>query len=179
MWLLVVASVTRAAARARTAEVSAVVKRTVPFLIASLLCIMDAQRQVRQEAQEKQEVLQDLLRWAPETQKRPGGESAVSIRPAGPVVPGTQEGIAPVRTRRAAGNQATASFPPNTLQQSTTVSAQASNGSAAGHTYDKFSSKWDKFDYDSALAEADNENGIGKQPFSFPKASKLSGAPSG
>lgn len=139
---------------------------------------MEAQQRIRQEAQEKQEVLQDLLRWAPETQKRPGGKSAVSIRSAGPAVPGTEDGIAPLRTRRASTEQATSSFHRKPLQESTKVPAQARNSSAAGHTYDKFSSKWDKFDYDSALAEADNENGSEKQPFSFPKASKVSGASS-
>lgn len=141
---------------------------------------MEAQRQIRQEAQEKQEILQDLLRWAPETQKRPGAKSAANIRPAGPAVPGKQEGIAPLRTRRTgmAGIQATSSFAPNTLKESTTIPAQVSNGSAAGHTYDNFSRKWDKFDYDSALAETDDENGREKQSFAFPKPSKLSGAPS-
>ena len=141
---------------------------------------MEAQIQIRQEAEEKQQVLADLLRWAPETQKRPGAKSATSIRPAGPAVPGTQEGIAPLRSRRGGTSekQGVAGFAPNTLRESVTVPSQASNASAASHTYDKFSSKWDKFDYDSALAEADDENSSQKQSFSFPKSSKLSGAPS-
>ena len=135
--------------------------------------------QIRQEAQEKQEILQDLLKWAPETQKRPGRSSSTSIRPAGPAVPGTQDGIAPLRSTKSgtAEKQRTSSFASNTLRESTTVRTQASNGSAAGHTYDKSSSKWDKFDYDSALAEADDENGSQKQPFSFSKSSKHAGAP--
>lgn len=141
---------------------------------------MEAQRQIRQEAQEKQEVFQDLLRWAPETQKRPGLRSTTSIRPAGPAVPGTQDGIAPLRTRRSstAEKQGIASFAPNTLRESRTVRTQASNGSAAGHTYDKSSSKWDNFDFDSAMAEADDENGIQEQPFSFSRIPKHAGAPS-
>lgn len=135
--------------------------------------------QIRQEAQEKQEVLQDLLKWAPETQKRPGLSSTTSIRPAGPAVPGTQDGIAPLRTTKSGTpeKQGTSSFAPNTLRESTTVRTQGSNGSAAGHTYDKSSSKWDKFDYDSAMAEADDENSSQKQPFSFFKGSKHASAP--
>ena len=141
---------------------------------------MEAQRQIRQEAQEKQEVLQDLLRWAPETQMRPGLSSTTRIRPAGPAAPGTQDGIAPLRTRGSgtAEKRGTASFAPNTLRESTTVRTQASNGSAAGHTYDKSSSKWDKFDFDSAMAEADDENGSQKQPFSFSQSPKHAGASS-
>lgn len=141
---------------------------------------MEAQMQIRQEAQEKQEILQDLLRWAPETQKQPGRRSATTIRSAGPAVPGNQEGIAPLRSRRSdlAESKGSSSFAPNTLRESTTVRTQASNGSAAGHTYDKSSSKWDKFDYDSAMAEADDENGSQKQPFSFPKSSKPADASS-
>ena len=140
---------------------------------------MEAQKQIRLEAQEKQEVLQDLLKWAPETQKRPGLSSTTTIRPAGPAVPGTHDGIAPLRTSRSniAENQGTSSFAPNTLRESTTVRTQASNGSAAGHTYDKSSSKWDKFDYDSAMAEAGDENGSQKQPFSFSKSLKHAGVP--
>ena len=156
------------------------VKRLVSLLTQQLPCIMEAQRQIRQEAQEKQEILQDLLRWAPETQKRPSLGSTTSIRPAGPALPGTQDDIAPLRTKRSglAEKQGTSSFAPNTLRESTTVRTQASNGSAAGHTYDKSSRKWDKFDYDSAMAEADDENGSQKQPFSFSKSSKHAGAPS-
>jgi hypothetical protein len=30
-------------------------------------------------------------------------------------------------------------------------------GTAAGHTYDYFRSRWDKFDVDAALAEVDDE----------------------
>ena len=140
---------------------------------------MEAQIKIRQEAQEKQEVLADLLRWAPETQKRPGTKSATSIRPAGPAVPGTQEGIAPLRSRRGsvAEKQGTAGFAPNTLRESVTVPSQASNGSAASHTYDKSSSKWDKFDYDSALAQADDENHNMEQSSSLPKSSVLPEVP--
>ena len=165
---------------ANTREAASPVNTCEWLLDQQLAYIMDAQIQIRQEAEEKQEVLQDLLRWAPETQKRPGARSATSIRPAGPAVPGTQEGVAPLRTRRTGTTEkkGTSSFAPNTLRESTTIPAQASNASAAGHTYDKFSSKWDKFDYDSAMAEADDENGSQKHPFSFPKSSKLAGVPS-
>ncbi len=140
---------------------------------------MEAQLQIRQEAQEKQDVLNDLLRWQPETQKRSGVKAASSTRPAGPAVPGNQAGLAPLRSRSISqGKQGTQSFAPNTLRESATRSIQATNDSAAGHTYDKASSKWDKFDYDSALAEADNdENSSHKQSFSFPKGAK-SDAPS-
>ena len=140
---------------------------------------MEAQLQIRQEAQEKQDVLNDLLRWQPETQKRSGVKAASSIRPAGPALPGSQAGLAPLRSSSIGqGKQGSQSFAPNTLRESATRSIQATNGSAAGHTYDKGSSKWDKFDYDSALAEADNdENSSQKQSFSFPKGAK-SEAPS-
>lgn len=133
--------------------------------------------QIRQEAQEKQEVLQDLLRWAPETQKGSGDKTFTSIRPAGPALPGTQEGIAPLRSSRGntADQQRTQAL--NTLRESVKVPTQSSNGSAASHTYDKFSSKWDKFDYESALADADDENSRQKQSFSFPKGSKPAKAP--
>lgn len=139
---------------------------------------MEAQLQIRQEAQEKQDVLIDLLRWQPETQKRSGVKTANS-RPAGPAVPGSQAGLAPLRSSSIGqGKQGSQSFAPNTLRESATRSTQATNGSAAGHTHDKASSKWDKFDYDSALAEADNdENSSHKQSFSFPKGAK-SDAPS-
>ena len=138
---------------------------------------MEAQMQIRQEAQEKQEVLQDLLRWAPETQTRSGPKGTASSRPAGPAIPGTQAGLAPLRSRRSTAPRDPADFASNTLRESTKIPTQASNGSAAGHTYDNFSSKWDKFDYDSALAEADDENSAQKQPFAFPKTSKLAGVP--
>ncbi|KAA6423043.1 MAG: hypothetical protein FRX49_07031 [Trebouxia sp. A1-2] len=139
---------------------------------------MEAQLQIRQEAQEKQDVLNDLLRWQPETQKR-SGVKAASIRPAGPAVPGNQAGLAPLRSSSISqGKHGSQSFAPNILRESATTSIEATNGSAAGHTYDKASSKWDKFDYDSALAEADkDENSSHKQSFSFPKGAK-SEAPS-
>lgn len=34
---------------------------------------------------------------------------------------------------------------------------QQGDGTAAGHTYDYFKDRWDKFDVDAALAEADEE----------------------
>ncbi|KAL0033750.1 hypothetical protein WJX77_003766 [Trebouxia sp. C0004] len=138
---------------------------------------MEAQLQIRQEAQEKQDVLNDLLKWQPETQKRSGVKAASSTRSAAPAVPGSQAGLAPLRSSSISqGKQKSQSFAPNTLRESATRYVQASNGSAAGHTYDKASSKWDKFDYDSALAEADNdENSSYKQSFSFPKGAKSAG----
>ncbi len=130
--------------------------------------------QIRQEAQEKQNVLNDLLRWTPETQKRSGVKAASRIRPAGPAIPGTQEGLAPLRSRGSGkqSKQESQGFAPNTLRESVKRPINGSTVSAASHTYDKASSKWDTFDYDSALAEADDENGRHKQSFSFPKSTK-------
>ena len=135
--------------------------------------IMEAQLQIRQEAQEKQDVLKDLLRWQPETQRRSGAKAASSIRSAGPAVPGKQEGLAPLRSSSSSqGKPGLQSSAPYTLRESVKKNAQANKGSAAGHTYDKASSKWDKFDYDAALAQADSENSGQNQSFSFPKGAK-------
>lgn len=135
---------------------------------------MEAQLQIRQEAQEKQDVLKDLLRWTPEVQKRSAVKAASSVRPAGPAIPGTQEGLAPLRSKGSSiyAKQEAKDFPPNTLRESLQRPAELSHGSAANHTYDKASKKWEKFDYDTALAEADDENGAHKRPFSFPKGAK-------
>ena len=135
---------------------------------------MEAQLQIRQEAQEKQDVLNDLLRWNPDIQKRTGANSASRVRSAGPAVPGTQDGIAPVRSRAgpSQGKQPGHNFPSNTLRETVTRPLLSNPGTAANHTYDKSTKKWDKFDYDAAMAEADDENGNKKQSFSFPKSSK-------
>ena len=48
------------------------------------------------------------------------------------------------------------SEPERTVASTTTTpKAKPASGSAAGHTYDYFRDKWDKFDVDAALAEAD------------------------
>ena len=135
---------------------------------------MEAQLQIRQDAKEKQDVLNDLLRWNPEIHKRAGASSASRVRSAGPAVPGTQDGIAPMRSRAgpSQGTQHGQSFPSNTLRETVTTPLQSNAETAASHTYDKSTKKWDKFDYDAAMAEADDENGSKKQSFSFPKSSK-------
>ena len=136
---------------------------------------MDAQIKVRQEAQEKQDVLADLLRWQPETSKRSNSSSNNSVRPTGPAVPGKQAGLAPLRGQRgsANGKQAPTGVAPHVLRESANSAPQAEAGTAAKHTYDYFKDKWDKFDYDAVLADDDNENSTQKQAAAQKQAAEM------
>lgn len=117
---------------------------------------MEAQLRIRQEAREKQDVLADLLRWQPEAPTRSTSSTAKPTRPAGPAVPGKQAGLAPLRGQR--GGASSKSPAASHIRESVSSATKAQSGTAAKHTYDYFKDKWDKFDYDAALADDDDEN---------------------
>ena len=122
---------------------------------------MDAQFKIRQEAQEKQAVLADLLKWQPEASKR------ADKRPVGPSLPGKQAGLAPLRGQRSNATSKRPKSPvvPFTIRESALGASKVEDGTAAKHTYDYFRT-WDKFNYDEALAEADGVEGVRQAPAS-------------
>ena len=124
---------------------------------------MEAQLKIRQEAQEKQNVLADLLRWQPEANKRAGSD-ANAKQSAGPSVPGRQAGLAPLRNQRgnAPSKQSVAPVAPNHIRESANGAAKV-DATAGNHTYDYFR-EWDKFDYDAALADVDGEQAVRQAP---------------
>ena len=128
--------------------------RVAPFSPQSR--VMEAQLRIRQEAREKQDVLADLLRWQPEAPTRSTSSTAKSTRPAGPAVPGKQAGLAPLRGQRGGASSKSPAAPH--FRESVSSATKAQSGTAAKHTYDYFKDKWDKFDYDAALADNDDEN---------------------
>ena len=127
--------------------------------------VMDAQFMIRQEAQEKQAVLADLLKWQPEANKRTNGQA--DKRPVGPSLPGKQTGLAPLRGQRhdATSNQPEPSVAPFTIRESAHRASKVEEATAAKHTYDYFRT-WDKFNYDEAMAEADGKRGVRQVPAS-------------
>lgn len=125
---------------------------------------MEAQLRIREEAREQQDVLADLLRWQSQATKRSTGSSSGATRPAGPAVPGTQPGLAPLRGQRHRDiRKRPAAAAPHILRESANSAAQTNEGTAAKHTYDYFKDKWDNFDYDAAMADDDDENVTQKQ----------------
>ena len=143
------------------------------------LSTMEAQMNIRRNAMEMQEYLSDLKVWEDSVKKK-DKELKKGRLPGGP---GGGSGGAPAPRGKAAGSAIAA--PPEHLQAPASqmhpdprmrTSAKPSSAakkkkkkpkgqqqqqqgpdSAAAHTYENYRSKWEKFDVDAALAEADGE----------------------
>jgi tetratricopeptide (TPR) repeat protein len=102
---------------------------------------MEAQLQIRQNAQEVQDYMKDLFAWEKSVKSKAG------------------------KTAKA-GSSAAAAPPPPPRGQATGPPSGGSQGdqgrSAAGHTYSNYN-RWDKFDADAAMADgSDDEERAGK-----------------
>ncbi|KAK9831203.1 hypothetical protein WJX74_007299 [Apatococcus lobatus] len=113
---------------------------------------MEAQLQIRHNAQEAQDEAQDLLRWTKQQQVKEA--KLKETRSAG----GSTRKAAPVRS----GFSFQQAVPTPDRQGPPVKSQQPVAAHAAGHTYDNYSRRWDSFDPDKVTAPA-SENEIRPQ----------------
>ena len=101
---------------------------------------MEAQLQIRRNAQEAQDQAEDLLRWTKQQQAKEAKLKHTGLKPTSSKAP-------PVRSGFSFKQSASTSD-----QKQTQQAHQSAASHAAGHTYDNYSKRWDSFDADADVS---------------------------
>ena len=103
----------------------------------------DAAAAVRLNAEQLDEYMRELFSWSKDMKKKASGHRQGPSEPA--------QASPPVNAAAAA------TAPPSGARQQAGAPAAARH--PAGHTYEHYRDKWDKFDVDAALADAEGQGG--------------------
>lgn len=109
----------------------------------------DAQAAVRMDAEQLDQYMRELFSWSKEMKAKEGSGKRQQTGPSAATAAPAAQGTPPVNRAGSGGSQ---------RPSSAGASSSKEPRHPAAHTYDNYRAKWERFDVDAALAEADSED---------------------